>query len=185
MSLHVRGIVLKQSLRLVIILATSIPVFAAAPLSDEISVAFSPGSKGFNAKALVLTAIDDAENTLRVAAYSFTSQDVAKALVNAHKRGVDVQVVLDKSHLSGKYSSATFLTNQGMAVRINSRYSIMHNKFIVVDGHSVQTGSFNFSKAADEKNAENAIYIRGNAGVADAYSKEWARLWSESEIYIR
>lgn len=59
----------------------------------------------------------------------------------------------------------------------------MHNKFIVVNGRRAQTGSFNYSKAADEKNAENTICLRGNTDVADAYSREWNRLWTEATPY--
>lgn len=167
-----------------ILLASLLPVHAAE-LEDGIYTGFSPGKNTVRAEAVVLDAIADARKTLRVAAYSFTSKDVAEALMTAHRKGVDVQVVMDRSQKSGKYSSATFLSNQGIPVRINSHYAIMHNKFIVVDGRSVQTGSFNYTKAADEKNAENAIYIRGNNAVADAYSKEWNRLWDEAVVYSR
>ena len=101
--------------------------------------------------------------------------------MEAHKRGVDVQVVLDKSNLSSKYSSATFLSNVGIPVRINSRYAIMHNKYIVVDGMTVQTGSFNYSSAAESKNAENVLVITGNEKLADDYLINWQKLWDESE----
>jgi phosphatidylserine/phosphatidylglycerophosphate/cardiolipin synthase-like enzyme len=57
----------------------------------------------------------------------------------------------------------------------------MHNKFLVIDGQTVETGSFNYTKAAAGKNAENAIVIRGVPSVVQAYAAEWTRLWDESE----
>lgn len=152
---------------------------ASAPSAQhgELEVAFSPGG----AEGLVLREITGARTSIDLAAYSFTSTSVAKALVDAHKRGVRVRAVLDKSQLSERYTGATFLANAGIEVRINSRYAIMHNKFMVLDGVAVQTGSFNYTKAAAEKNAENIVVIRNNDAVASAYAKEWQRLWNESE----
>jgi phosphatidylserine/phosphatidylglycerophosphate/cardiolipin synthase-like enzyme len=151
----------------------------AAPIDGtaSISVGFSPG----NAESLVLGEIAAARQTIEVAAYSFTSPAIAKALVAAHKRGIQVRAVLDKSQLSERYSGATFLANEGVPVRIDSRYAIMHNKFLVIDGQTVETGSFNYTKAAAEKNAENAIVIRGVPSVVQSYATEWKRLWDESE----
>jgi phosphatidylserine/phosphatidylglycerophosphate/cardiolipin synthase-like enzyme len=90
-----------------------------------------------NAEALVLGEIAAARQSIDVAAYSFTSPAIAKALVDAHKRGVQVRAVLDKSQLSERYSGATFLANAGAPARINSGYAIMHNKFLVIDGQTV------------------------------------------------
>jgi phosphatidylserine/phosphatidylglycerophosphate/cardiolipin synthase-like enzyme len=143
----------------------------------SIEVGFSPG----NAEALVLREIAAARQSIDMAAYSFTSPAIAKALVDAHKRGVQVRAVLDKSQLSERYSGATFLANEGVPVRIDSRYAIMHNKFLVIDGHTVETGSFNYTKAAAEKNAENAIVVRSVPSVVQAYATEWKRLWDESK----
>jgi phosphatidylserine/phosphatidylglycerophosphate/cardiolipin synthase-like enzyme len=143
----------------------------------SIEVGFSPGG----AEALVLREIAAARQSIDMAAYSFTSPTIAKALVDAQKRGVQVRAVLDKSQLSERYSGATFLANAGVPVRIDSRYAIMHNKFLVIDGQTVETGSFNYTKAAAEKNAENAIVIRGEPSVAKSYATEWKRLWDESE----
>jgi phosphatidylserine/phosphatidylglycerophosphate/cardiolipin synthase-like enzyme len=54
--------------------------------------------------------------------------------VAAHKRGVDVKVVVDKSNATARYTMATFLANQGVPVRVDYKYAIFHDKFIVVDG---------------------------------------------------
>ena len=156
---------------------------ACIPLTTyaaSITVGFSPSNEEPSAESVVLSAINEAKKSLRMAAYSFTSKPVAAALVKAHNRGVDVQVVLDKSQRKETYTGATYLANEGIPVRINSNYAIMHNKFIVVDGVSVETGSFNYTRAAAEKNAENVVYLKDVPEIAKRYSVEWERLWDEA-----
>lgn len=151
---------------------------ASAVGPATIEVAFSPD---MGATDLVVKAIGEARRSIRVAAYSFTSKPIAQALLAAHKRGVDVKVVVDRSQAKAKYTSATFLANVGIPTRIDSRYAIMHNKFIVIDERNVETGSFNFTSAAEHKNAENVLVLRNDAAVARKYMHEWERLWNESQ----
>ena len=98
-------------------------------------------------------------------AYSFTSPAIAKVLLEAHQRGVNVEVILDKSNLTEKYSSADFLAHGGIHTLIDAAHAIAHNKIIIIDGAVVITGSFNFATAAEEHNAENLLIIR-DGGVA-------------------
>src|ERR1700683_5228210 len=92
----------------------------------------------------------------------------------------DVKVVVDKSNATDRYTAATFLANQGVPVRVDYKYAIMHDKFIVVDGETLETGSFNFTAAAQNHNAENVL-VPQDAAVAQRYGREWERLWAESE----
>jgi len=143
-----------------------------------VEVAFSPD---IGATDLVVKALGEAHRSIRVAAYSFTSKPIAEALLQAHKRGVDVKVVVDKSQAKAKYTSATFLANVGIPTRIDYRYAIMHSKFMVIDDVNVETGSFNFTSAAEHKNAENVLVLRNEPALAKQYAGEWNRLWDESE----
>jgi phosphatidylserine/phosphatidylglycerophosphate/cardiolipin synthase-like enzyme len=140
---------------------------------------FSPG----NAEPLVIQAIDQAQHSIDMAAYSFTSRPIAAALIGAKARGVAIRVVVDKSQGHERYSKATFLMNAGIPVRIDDRYAIMHNKFMVIDGSTVETGSFNFTAAAAVRNAENVLVLRGMPQLAASYAAEWRRLWDESSPY--
>ncbi len=117
-----------------------------------------------------------------VQAYTFSSAPIAKALLNAHKRGVNVEVILDKSQRTQKYSSATFLYNVGIPLKIDSQHAIAHNKVMIIDGERVITGSFNFTKAAEENNAENLIIIYDKK-LAERYTKNWQEHERHSEIY--
>jgi phosphatidylserine/phosphatidylglycerophosphate/cardiolipin synthase-like enzyme len=85
----------------------------------------------------VVDALDHAKNSVFVQAYSFTSAPIAKALVDAHKRGVKVQVILDKSNRTEKYSSADFVAHAGIPCSIDAKHPISHNKVIIVDGRSL------------------------------------------------
>ena len=66
-----------------------------------------------------------------------------------------------------------------MPVRVNARYALQHNKFIVVDGAVVQTGSFNYTASAAEHNAENVLVVGNAPDLAARYGREWRRLWDE------
>ena len=92
--------------------------------------------------------------------------------MDAHKRGVKIRVILDKSNRTANYSSADFVAHAGIPTFIDDKHSIAHNKIILVDGHIVITGSFNFTKAAEEHNAENLLVIDDSA-LAARYVLNW------------
>jgi phosphatidylserine/phosphatidylglycerophosphate/cardiolipin synthase-like enzyme len=94
-------------------------------------------------------------------------------MLEAKKRGVDVVVVLDRSQRTAKYSSATFFNNVGITVFIDDRHAIAHNKIILIDGKTIITGSFNFTKAAEEHNTENLLIIKDEADLYAAYEKNF------------
>jgi phosphatidylserine/phosphatidylglycerophosphate/cardiolipin synthase-like enzyme len=112
-----------------------------------------------------------------------TSAPIAKALLDAHKRGVKVEVILDKSQRTQKYSSATFLYNQGIPVKIDAQHPIAHNKVMIIDGETVITGSFNFTKAAEENNAENLLVVHVRK-LAERYIMNWQEHERHSEVYV-
>ena len=148
---------------------------APAPTQATYSAAFTPGQ----ALPLVLDTIRGARSTLLVAAYAFTSRPVATALRDAQRRGVKVFVVVDAGEAAKAYSAARFLANERVPVRANARHALQHNKFIVADGTAVQTGSFNYTSSAAERNAENVLVVRNAPSLAAQYVAEWRRLWDE------
>jgi phosphatidylserine/phosphatidylglycerophosphate/cardiolipin synthase-like enzyme len=112
-----------------------------------------------------------------------TSAPIAKAIIDAKKRGVKVEAILDRSNRTDKYSAATFLKNQGCDVLIDAKHAIAHNKIMIIDGETVITGSSNFTKAAEENNAENLLVIHDKK-LAERYIKNWQEHARHSEIYI-
>ena len=132
-------------------------------------VRFSPGG---GCTQTVVSAIREARTSVHVQAYSFTSAPIADALVQAHKNGIQIQVILDKSHRSERSSVAPRLHSEGIPVWIDPRHAIAHNKVLLIDGTRVLTGSFNFTKAAEGSNAENLLSIRDQS-LASLYLQNW------------
>ncbi|EPU8566503.1 phospholipase D family protein [Yersinia enterocolitica] len=140
-------------------------------------VGFSPRG---NALDLILAELASAKESIYLAAYSFTSQPVVDALIAAHERGVTVSVVVNKGSINGNGAKARYLKGNNIPIKMNSKYSIMHNKFFLVDNKSLKTGSFNYSAAAHQRNAENILIIRCVDEVITQYQQEFTRLWDES-----
>ena len=159
-----------------IILAIAAPCARAADIS---AVCFTPGG---DCTDIIVHEIDSARRQVLVQAYSFTSPPIADALVKAKKRGVDVQAVFDRSQRTERYTGATFLANGGVPVLIDAKHAIAHNKVMIIDGGTVLTGSFNFTKAAQERNAENLLVIR-DAGIAAKYEGNWREHAGHSEPF--
>ncbi len=147
----------------------------------EVKVYFSPAG---GATAAVVQALNNAGNEVLVQAYSFTSAPIAEALVAAHRRGVKVTVILDSSQRTEKYSEADFLAHNGIPTLIDAAHAIAHNKVMVLDSAVVLTGSFNFTKAAEEKNAENLLVINDPV-LAQKYAENWRAHARHSEPYER
>jgi hypothetical protein len=160
--LHVSVAMLLALLSVGVHLGHAAETFAPA----RVAVYFSPGGGATNA---VVREINTAKQQILVQAYSFTSAPIAKALVDAHKRGVTILAVLDKSNETGKYSAATFLNNVGIQPLIDDQHAIAHSKVIVIDSMTIISGSFNFTKAAEEKNAENLLVIKDAPELVKAY----------------
>jgi phosphatidylserine/phosphatidylglycerophosphate/cardiolipin synthase-like enzyme len=168
----------------------SVILFLAPTLSQSqdrnaaavsLNVHFSPNGGCTEA---IIKELDKAENSVLVQAYSFTYVPIAEALLNAHKRGVKVEVILDKGQRSRKDSTADFLASSGILIRIDAAHAKAHNKVMIIDSEIIITGSFNFSRAADEKNAENLLIIRDKA-LGQKYIENWHEHAGHSEVYKR
>ncbi len=156
------------------ILAPLPPSLSAAQFSNhvqnaDISVYFSP--HGGCTEAIV-HAIEAAQRSIYVQAYTFTSAPIARALRDARRRGLDVQVLLDKSQQSERYSAADYLAHAGIPTLIDAQHKIAHNKILIIDGIQVWQGSFNFTKSAETENAENLLGI-SSPGLAALYLQNW------------
>jgi phosphatidylserine/phosphatidylglycerophosphate/cardiolipin synthase-like enzyme len=177
------SIAVRQVLRLaVVLLAGALLLTANAQAEPDQStwhVYFSPNHGATKAVVDVLTA---ARRTILVQAYSFTSAPIAKALAEAHARGVDVQVILDRRETGTKYSSADFVAHAGIPTLIDGAHAIAHNKVMIIDDDTVITGSFNFTTAAERQNAENLLVVRDRA-LAARYVETWHTHAAHSSRY--
>jgi phosphatidylserine/phosphatidylglycerophosphate/cardiolipin synthase-like enzyme len=134
--------------------------------AGTLDVYFSPDG---GATSAIVREIRNARSEILVQADSFTSRPIAEALLDAAKRKIRIEVVLDRSQESAKYSSADFVAHAGIPTYVDSQHGIAHNKIMIIDRETLITGSFNFTKAAEEKNAENMLVLKGNKPLVNRY----------------
>lgn len=169
----------KFILIILIVLIISLNVSCEKPekVTPSIKSMFSPD--GQIAETLIHL-IDSSKRSIDVAMYCFTRRDLAWALVRAKNRGVKVRVILDESNSHSKYSKFRFFENKGINVKLHE--ITMHNKFAIIDGKILITGSYNWTASAEERNRENILIIKNAPDLTDKYQQEFDKLW-ESSIY--
>lgn len=155
------------------ILACSTSSFAAM----QEDVYFSPNG---GVEAQIVKYIGEAQTSLYIAAYNFTSDAVGDALVAASKRGVKVHAVIDSKAAVQRNNQVCKIVAAGADVLIDHKHPIHHNKYIIVDEKNVETGSFNYSGNAEHKNAENALFLRGDPTLAAKYIQAFGTHYAHS-----
>jgi phosphatidylserine/phosphatidylglycerophosphate/cardiolipin synthase-like enzyme len=103
--------------------------------------------------------------------------------VAARKRGIRIEAVLDRSQRREKYTSADFVAHAGIPTFIDAAHAIAHNKIMIIDRSTLITGSFNFTKAAEERNAENLLVMKGNQPLVNRYIRNFEDHKGHSEGY--
>lgn len=146
-----------------------------APPKDG-EVCFSPDE---NCDIKLWKFIQTAKTSLDVAIFDLTHPKITHEILVASKR-VKVRVLVDKRQMKGEHSLVSTLIKGGVAVRIGRQRGIMHNKFTVVDGTRLETGSFNYSDGATRKNQENQIYLADPSIVA-RYKERFEKMWEEAK----
>ena len=159
-------ILLKVGLLIVLLLNTT--------LASKLDVCFTPPS-GCSEK--IIEEINSSKASIYVQAYGFTSKTIADSLINAHLRGVKVSVILDRSNITQGYSKFKDLKNAGINVTLDVVPGIAHNKVMIIDGDTLETGSFNFAKSAEFANSENVLVVRGEPAVVAQYQAHFDSRW--------
>lgn len=137
---------------------------------DTITCCFTPGE---NCTQKIVNIISHAKKLLWIQAYQFTSQPISNAVIAAKQRGVDVRIILDKTqYTQNPNAPATLLSQAGIPVWIDNKVKIAHNKVMIVDNHDLISGSFNFSRSAQTRNAENVLIIKSST-LAKLYAANW------------
>lgn len=144
-----------------------------------ISVFFSP--HGGCDQAIIQLA-RSAQMYLHAACYKFSLDSVADELIAAPKRGVTVRVILDRTEADQTWCPATRLAAAGIAVPVNSHSGLMHHKFLVADGKSVASGSFNWTKAAVQTNDENLVVFCDESAVASTFAVQFDKMWNDARF---
>ncbi len=162
---------------LLLLLAPPMAPASQVTLTGTAQVAFTPGD---DAAGLVQARIDQARLSIRVQAYSFTHPGIAKALVEARARGIDVRVIADPEQVRRQPSSQIpVLARQGVPVWLDGQHAAAHDKVMIIDAErpegTVITGSFNFTRAAQFRNSENLLILTGVSELTRAYTDNWHR----------
>ena len=145
--------------------------------TGTIEYAFTPGG---DAAGLIVRAIDGARSQILVQAFSFTHAGISGALIRAERRGLDVQVIADREQIDLiDHNVIPQLIEAGVPVFTDAEHAAAHNKVMVIDAGAkapvLITGSFNFTHAAQFRNAENLLVFRGNHELTRAYLDDWMR----------
>jgi len=134
-------------------------------------------------QTIILLKVNNSEESIDVAMYTFTDLILAEALVNAKDRGVEVRIYLDRSQVYARYTQSVYFVQSEMKVRISSNHYIMHNKFAIIDEEILITGSYNWTKAANTKNDENVMII-DCPYIIEIYEEQFERLWNQYSITL-
>ena len=157
----------------------SLLIFFILPLvycSASTKIYFSPNG---GCREAVIETISKAHETIDIAMYDFTSKPIAEELVKAKKRNVRVRIILDKSQGQQDYSKSKYLTQKGFGVKYHTGPGLMHNKFAIIDGQVLLTGSFNWTGMAEQKNEENLLVMTDQQVIRE-YQKRFEYLYRGS-----
>jgi phosphatidylserine/phosphatidylglycerophosphate/cardiolipin synthase-like enzyme len=150
----------------------------AEPQPAEIlAIYFTPPAGGASG---LIKQIDGAKQSIKVMAYGFTATNLAEALVRAKRRGVDVGLIQDEKSAQNNRETLPILLAAGIEVRSDGKHAIQHNKVMLIDDDIVITGSYNFTKSAESRNAENIMIVRSSYA-AKRYADNWKSHWDHSE----
>lgn len=148
--------------------------FFALVLRAETAVYFTPSNA---CEDNIIQLLNNAEQQIDIVVYSITNKNITDAIKNAHKRGIKVRILTDKTQASNKSAKASELYNAGLNIKVHSKHRIEHNKFVVVDGKAVMTGSYNWTSSATLKNSENCLKIWNDDKTVSDYQKRFEYLW--------
>jgi phosphatidylserine/phosphatidylglycerophosphate/cardiolipin synthase-like enzyme len=142
-----------------------------------VEVYFSPDD-GVSKRLVEL--LNSADESIYFMAYSFTSDDLAQAVIARYKSGVTISGVFDSaqvgSNLGTEYPAFKKIS---MDVRLDGNLGQMHHKVMIIDEAIVVLGSYNFSANAERNNDENLLVLH-NPKIAKAFIEEFKRVYAQA-----
>jgi len=145
---------------------------------EKVEVFFCPQDDCANQ---LIREIDSSQKSIYIAIYSFTHDGIADSVIRARNRGVEVKVIFDYDQSTNKSSDDERILAAGIPIARRNGSGYMHNKFTVIDGNFVATGSFNYSQNADETNEENLVFIESKE-LASKFKADFDKIWNDSDI---
>ena len=139
-----------------------------------VSIYFSPEHKAI--KQCILPLIESSQKRIYITMFYFTRNDIAQALVDAHKRGVEIKMIIDASGAQGSYSRHDILRKAEIPVKVENWGGKMHTKTALIDDKYLIVGSLNWTGAAENDNDENTVLIE-DTNLMQQYETEFNKLW--------
>ncbi len=144
----------------------------AAPKDRE--VCFSPGSR---CDLKLIRFIESAKTSIDMAIFDINLDQLVHVLIQKSHQ-IPVRVLVDSRQSKEKSSLVQTLVKGGIEVRLGTQRGLMHDKFSIVDGKRIETGSFNYTNHATRANQENQIYL-GDQEIVDQYRSRFNESWAE------
>ena len=134
----------------------------------------------------LVNAIDALRDTLDIAAFELNSDRIYEAILAAHERGIQVRVVADDAHglEDPRDDHLRRLRAAGVAVVDDGRTALMHNKFMILDGKAVWSGSWNFTRNGTYRNNNN-VFVMDSRRAAAAFQAEFDEMFMRREFGVR
>ena len=143
---------------------------------QHIKIAFSPGEE---CRKLIIELIESATHSLDICVFTISDDLISRAILRAMNKGTQIRIITDNDKASDQGSDVQMLYDEGIDVKTDQSEFHMHHKFLIADGETVLTGSYNWTRNAAEYNEENIICLT-NTAVAVRFQKEFDKLWAES-----
>ena len=120
-----------------------------------------------------------AKKTLYICVFNLTNDVLADAVKLVHSQGVTVRVITDDECMKNAGNDCQSLADAGIPVRTDDdERAHMHNKFMIVDGVFLLTGSFNWTFQAGSSNQENLLVV-DHPFYLERYTTEFNKLWTQ------
>jgi len=150
------------------------------PPAPDVSAHFAP--KG-GCTVAVVDEIASAKQTVELAGRSLTSARIADALAAAKRRGVHVTVILDAAQASEHREQVRYLVGERIPVLLDAKHGLADNRVVLVDNHTLLTGSFDFSEASEEANAANLLILRDQSQIQSLYEENFRAHLAHAKPY--
>lgn len=134
---------------------------------------FSPGEECVNA---IVGLLKQTRRTADICVFTITDNRIADALVEAHRRRIDVRIITDNDKAEDRGSDIRQLGEAGIPVRMDRTSNHMHHKFAVFDTSRIATGSYNWTRSAAAYNEENLVVVY-DAVLVRQFNEEFQKLW--------
>jgi len=138
-------------------------------------VFFSPGEGPL---AALRHLIQCAGSSIDICVFTITDDRITSPILDAHQRGVRVRIISDNHKAEDSGSDIYRLARMGVPLRHDCTSNHMHHKFALIDGNTLVTGSYNWTRSAADKNHENILVTDHPHAVRD-FKKEFNRIWEE------